>query len=447
VPLRSQGGALIGVVCVLGQEPRLPDGRAASALSAAARAVEGYVATQEALALLRGRHDARADELARLRGLVGATAMLPTVTTDLEGTIQGLNASAERCFRVRAEEIVRRTSLTAFAGERPDLSIAELLGPKPDGEGEARSWIYRRRDGTAFMASVTASPMHDDEGTKLGYVFVIQDVTDRRRAEETMRRSHEELAAVNRELARSARLKDVFITGMSRELRSPLNAILGLAEALEEKVYGALSDEQRRAVEGIRQSGRQLLTLSNDVLDLFKAEAGRLELDIRPVSVAAACRACLQAVQEEAHKKHLAISLRLDEDLGAVDADERRLAQVLVNLCRGAIETASEGGAMGLTVAADTTADAVRFTVWDTGVGVSPETLAQFFEAFGEPGGAASGGRTRAGVALALARRLIELHHGDIALESEAGTGTRLTVMLPRKYERHSASPGSSGRR
>jgi signal transduction histidine kinase len=250
----------------------------------------------------------------------------------------------------------------------------------------------------------------------------------------TLKHHRDALAAANVDLGRSVRLKDEFISGMSRELRTPLNAVLGLAEALEEGVYGALNDAQRRAVAGIRGSGRQLLALDEDVLDLFKAEAHRLSLTLRPLPVAALCRACLAAVQDDAHRHRLALSLQLEGELGSIDGDELRVSQILVALWRSAIECASEGGAVGLRAAPDPGGDAVRFTVWDTGVGLSSTTQARFFQEFGEPDGGPPSGRSGTGVGLALARRLAELHGGQILVESEAGIGTRRTVTLPRQH-------------
>lgn len=237
-------------------------------------------------------------------------------------------------------------------------------------------------------------------------------------------------------LEETERRRDAWLTTLRHELRTPLNAILGFAEALEERVYGALSDEQRRAVGEIRQSGLALQALSDDVLDLFRAEAQHLDLDIRPVMVADLARRCLRAMQESPNKKHLATSLRLDGDVGSVEADEPRLTQILVNLWRAAAEAATERGAIGLTVAPHPTEDAVRFTVWDTGVGLSTATRERFFEAFGHTEAGHTGGRSGTGVGLALSRRLIELHGGTIEVESEAGSGTQLTVTLPRRYER-----------
>jgi signal transduction histidine kinase len=332
--------------------------------------------------------------------------------------------------------VVGHVPITAFAGEEVGLSLQEVLGEAHGGETDERDWTYRRRDGSRFIAQVAVGAVRDEDGQLQGYVFMLQDVTERRRAEEAMRRQRDELSHANRELSRSTRLKDDFIAGMSRDLRTPLNAIMGLAEALEERVYGPLGEDQRRAVARIRTSGTQLQTLGDDVLDLFRAEAQRLELRVATVHLGDLCRACLQQVQEEARRRRLAVSLRLDEDAGVVEADGARLAQILLTLWRSAIDGASDGGATGLTVTADPAGEAVRFTLWDTGVGLTDATRQRFFDAFAPASQEKPAGR--AGVGLALARRLIELHHGDVEVDSEAGRGTQLTVTIPRHYERMS---------
>ena len=432
VRLTDEAGEPLGALCVLGSEPSRLDTSALGALGGTAQA---YLATQEDLARLRARHALHLNELHGLRGVVGATAMLPTITTDLSGVIRTINASAGRCFGFHALQVAGKVALADLAVNGDRETFAALLASS-DASAEPRDQCFHRHDGSTFFAEVNASPICDDDGEETGYVFVIQDVTERRRADLAVRKHTAALAAANLELSRSARLKGDFIAGMSHELRTPLNAILGFAEALEERVYGALSDDQRRAVGEIRQSGLALQALSDDVLDLFKAEAQHLELDIRPVLVADLARRCLRAMQESPNKKHLATSLRLDGEVGSVEADEARLAQIIVNLWRAAAEAATERGAIGLTVAPHPTEDAVRFTVWDTGMGLSTATRERFFEAFGHTEVGHTGGRSGTGVGLALSRRLIELHGGTVEVESEAGSGTQLTVTLPRRYER-----------
>lgn len=434
LPLRTARGDLHGVLCALDPAPGAFDARAREAMRAAGLVVAGHLASISDVAELRGRHARQLAELHSLRGVLGATAMMAMVTTDALGIIRSVNPAAERCLCARAVDVVGHVPITAFAGDQPGLSLEEVLGEACASDADERDWTYRRRDGSTFVARVAVGAVRDEDGELQGYVFMLQDVTERRRAEQAVRRQRDELANANRELARSTRLKDDFIAGMSRELRTPLNAIMGLAEALEERVYGPLSDEQRKAVAGIRAGGKQLQALGDDVLDLFRAEAQRLELHIAKVHVGDVCRACLQHVQEEARRRHLAVSLRLDEDAGVVDGDGPRLTQNLLTLWLRAIDGASEGGATGLTVTADAAADAVRFTLWDTGVGLTDATRQQLFDAFAPASQDKPAGR--AGVGLALARRLIELHHGDIEVESEAGRGTQLTVTIPRHHER-----------
>jgi PAS domain S-box-containing protein len=439
VRVRDRDGASAGVLALLSAEPGRFGASARRLLVTSGRVAEGHLATQEDVARLRARHARQLEELVGLRGLVGATAMLPTLRTDLDGIIRSMNASAERCFKVQAADVVGKEPLTAFATDRGGANFSDLLGAARSGGVDERDFTYRRRDGTTFVAQVDASAICDEDGEEVGYAFLIQDVTDRRRAEAALVRHRDELSMTNRELSRLVRLKDAFIAGMSHELRTPMNAMLGFAEALDVGVYGSLDEAQQKAIAEIRSSGEKLRALSDDVIDLFKAESQRLELDIKPIPVAATCRAALNAVQSGAQKKHLAIALRLDGELGTVDADERRLVQILVSLLRAAAGAAAAGGSLGLTVSPHPDEEAVRFTIWDTGPGLSAEARERFFEAF-KPVDAS--GASHAGVSLALARRLIELHRGEVTIESEAGSGMELTVTLPLRYERVSLTTG-----
>jgi signal transduction histidine kinase/DNA-binding response OmpR family regulator len=241
------------------------------------------------------------------------------------------------------------------------------------------------------------------------------------------------LQAANAELAQTARLKDEFMANMSHELRTPLNAVLGLAQALEEGALGDISDPQRKALKSIEQSAGHLLAIINDILDISKIEAGKIELDLVRVDVEQLCDAALQMVRIQAAKKGIGIETAYDPGVYTIIADARRLKQVLVNLLGNAVKFTPEGGRVGLVVEGQAHDDAVLFSVWDTGIGIPPETIKLLFRPFVQ----LDAGRARryegTGLGLALAGRLVQLHGGAITAQSPAaeGRGSRFTVRLP----------------
>ena len=240
-----------------------------------------------------------------------------------------------------------------------------------------------------------------------------------------------ELSQTNAELARSVRLKDEFLANMSHELRTPLNAVLGMSEALQEQTFGSLNEEQLDALSLIEESGRHLLTLINDILDLSKIEAGMLELQIDPVSVETVAQACLRLIKQTAHSKRLKVLFTLDELVPTVQADERYLKQILVNLLSNAVKFTPEGGRIGLEIMSEAAQNAVRITVWDTGIGISAEDIERLFQPFVQLDSRLARRYSGTGLGLALVYRMVELHGGSVSVESEVGQGSRFTITLP----------------
>ncbi|MEK7727494.1 MAG: ATP-binding protein, partial [candidate division KSB1 bacterium] len=269
------------------------------------------------------------------------------------------------------------------------------------------------------------------------------------RAQQERKRLEEERAAAlnvaNAELARAARLKDEFLASMSHELRTPLNAILGISEALREQVYGAVNDSQRNALLNIEESGRHLLSLINDILDLSRIEAGKLELEIDPISVESVCAASLRFIHQMAQHKQLKISVHYDPTAKIIHADERRLKQVLVNLLSNAVKFTPAGGAVGLEVWSEAQHEVMHFTVWDTGIGISMPDLLKLFQPFVQLDSSLSREYPGTGLGLVLVHRMVELHGGGVSVVSEPGKGSRFTVSLPWQKEAVFHAPEGEG--
>ena len=232
---------------------------------------------------------------------------------------------------------------------------------------------------------------------------------------------------------------------MSHELRTPLNAILGMSEVLSLAVYGPLTAEQQNAVNHIEESGRHLLNLINDILDISKIEAGKVELEFSTVAIGDVCQASLRLVKQQALHKNIKADLTLDDAIQIFWADERRLKQMLVNLLNNAVKFTPAGGAVGLSVSYDQAQESIHFTVWDTGIGISPENLSRLFQPFVQIDSSLSRHHEGTGLGLSLVARLAELHGGGVSVESEVGQGSRFTVSLPAQSQPLSQNLASSG--
>jgi PAS domain S-box-containing protein len=240
-----------------------------------------------------------------------------------------------------------------------------------------------------------------------------------------------ELSRANAELARAVRTKDEFLANMSHELRTPLNAILGLTESLQEYVYGPLNERQSKTLHTIETSGRHLLDLINDILDLAKIEAGKMELNLDTVTISMVCQSSLQFIKQQAKKKHINVTFAPQEESGNIQADVRRLKQILVNLLSNAVKFTPDGGEIGLDVAIEHEQERVVFAVWDNGRGIAREQMGRLFKPFVQLDSSLSREYVGTGLGLALVARLTEMHGGSVSVESEVGKGSRFTVALP----------------
>jgi PAS domain S-box-containing protein len=298
------------------------------------------------------------------------------------------------------------------------------------------------RDGRVIWIEQHFVSIHDEAGTLTAVEGITRDTTERKQMEaelEAARRLLEQrveersavLRATNAELARAARAKDEFLANMSHELRTPLSAILGLTESLQEQVFGPLNEKQQMYLTSIDESGRHLLALINDVLDVAKIESGSLRLETTVVAVENPCQSALRLAQPVADKKHIRIQTHIDPDVVALWADERRLKQILVNLLSNAIKFTPEAGQVGLDVRGDQQGQVVHFTVWDTGIGIARQQIKNLLRPFVQLDSGLARQFQGAGLGLALVFRMTELHGGGLTIESEEGQGSRFIVSLP----------------
>jgi signal transduction histidine kinase len=263
------------------------------------------------------------------------------------------------------------------------------------------------------------------------YADLEQKVADRTR----------EVEEKSLELEQASQHKSEFLANMSHELRTPLNAIIGFSEVLTERMFGDLNEKQEEYLKDILSSGQHLLSLINDILDLSKVEAGRMELEIGEFSLPEALQNGLMMIRERASNHGIALSLDVDPALGGIEADERKVKQVIFNLLSNAVKFTPDGGQIDVSAHLDE--PDVLIVVRDSGIGISPEDQERLFEEFRQVG---EGSRQAegTGLGLALSKRFVELHGGSIRVESEVGAGSTFTVRLPLERRHTAESPVES---
>jgi signal transduction histidine kinase len=279
-----------------------------------------------------------------------------------------------------------------------------------------------RAIGVIAVCRVTVGPFSDKEIALLK-TFADQAVIAIQNA-----RLFHEIQDKSRQLEMASRHKSEFLANMSHELRTPLNAIIGFSEVLAEKMFGEINEKQAEYLADILESGRHLLSLINDILDLSKIEAGRMELEPTDFDLADAIESTLILVRERAHRHGITLGRTVEERLGVIRADERKVKQVLLNLLSNALKFTSSGGTID--VVADARDGEVTISVRDTGVGIAAEDQKVVFEEFRQVG-TASKKVEGTGLGLAISRKFIELHGGRIWVESQVGLGSTFAFTLP----------------
>ncbi len=237
-----------------------------------------------------------------------------------------------------------------------------------------------------------------------------------------------EIADKSQQLEAASRHKSEFLANMSHELRTPLNAIIGFSEVLLERMFGEVNEKQTEYLHDILSSGQHLLSLINDILDLSKIEAGRMELAPAPFHLPLALGNAVTLVKERAGRHGIALTLEVDPRLGELVGDERKIKQVLLNLLSNAVKFTPEGGRISLT--AVLTGGSVEISVSDTGIGIAPEDQDAIFEEFRQVGGDDARKREGTGLGLTLAKKFVEMHGGRIWVKSEVGKGSTFTFTL-----------------
>ncbi|HEY6559924.1 MAG TPA: response regulator [Polyangiaceae bacterium] len=363
---------------------------------------------------------------------------------DPRGIITDVNKQTEALTGCTRDELIGAPFKNYFTDPaRAEAGINRVLT-----EGKVTNYelTARARDGTLTVVSYNATTFHDRDRRLQGVFAAARDMTERKRFEHTLQQK-------NAELEDASRMKSEFLANMSHELRTPLNAIIGFSEVLGDGLMGEMTEQQRGFIGDIFGSGKHLLSLINDILDLSKIEAGKMTLDLEPVQVGSLFENSLSIIREKAATRHVRLDMAVAEELGCIEADTRKVKQIVFNLLSNAVKFTGDGGRVTLRarhvqrseVAQPSSSWARRsfplsdsdytefleVSVMDSGIGISPQDLEHLFRPFSQIDSGLARKFEGTGLGLAMVKLLAELHGGTIAVESAVGEGSRFSVWLP----------------
>jgi len=399
----------------------------ASTLADQASRVDGSTEARRRKALLKA---------GALQNAILTSANFSIIATDEKGIIQLFNVGAERMLGYMAAEVVNRIRPSDIHDRQEVMARAQALSLElatPIAAGfEALAYkasrgiediyelTYICKDGSRFPAIVSITALRDDQGDIIGYLLIGTDNSSRKRVELEL---NDAMAAAEK----ANRAKTDFLSAMSHELRTPLNAILGFAQLLESG-SPAPTSSQKRNLDQILKAGWYLLELINEILDLALIESGKVTLSREPVSLAEVIRECRAMIEPQAQKRGVGMTFPRLEIPYFVNADRTRVKQVLINLLFNAIKYNKLGGAV-VVECTPIPPDSIRISVRDTGVGLTPEQLAQLFQPFNRLGREA-GAEEGTGIGLVVTKQLVELMGGAIGVDSAVGLGSVFWIEL-----------------
>jgi len=366
------------------------------------------------------------------------------MTTDPRGIITDVNKQTEALTGCTRDELIGAPFKNYFTDpERAESGIRRVLreGKVTDYELTARA-----RNGALTVVSYNATTFHDRDRVLQGVFAAARDVTELRRFEKTLQQKNAELEDANR-------MKSEFLANMSHELRTPLNAIIGFSEVLKDGLIGDMTDQQRGFIGDIFSSGKHLLLLINDILDLSKVEAGKMLLDLELLQIDSLLGNSLSIIREKAASRQIRLTVDATGELGSMYADGRKVKQIVYNLLSNAVKFTGERGQVTLRARAvpraevgvlagpwagrssaltdDEFSEFLEISVADSGIGISADGLEKLFQPFSQIDSGLARKFEGTGLGLAMVKLLVELHGGAVAVESAVGEGSCFTVWLP----------------
>ena len=406
-----------------------------------------------------------------LQDAIFNSANFSSIATDARGVIQIFNVGAEAMLGYSADEVMNQVTPADLSDPQELVARAQALSVELDtpiapgfealvfkasrGIEDIYELTYIRKNRTRVPAVVSVTALRDARDAIIGYLLIGTDNTARKHVEEERKHFEYTLQQKNQELEAASRLKSEFLANMSHELRTPLNAIMGFSEVLKDGLMGDVSASQRGLICSIFSSGQHLLALINDILDLSKVEAGKMTLDLEPMAVSPMLLNSLSIIKEKAASHGIGLLLETADDIGSVQADTRKVKQIVYNLLSNAVKFTGDNGRVTLGAAIVSRADVGRpsrawpsrmlaladsefstflqISVSDTGIGMSPDDLTALFKPFSQIDGGLARKFEGTGLGLALVKVLAELHDGVVGVESAVGEGSVFTVWLPQR--------------
>jgi PAS domain S-box-containing protein len=341
-----------------------------------------------------------------------------------DGHVASWNQGAERIKGYKVDEIIGKHfscfyPSEAIAAGKPEWELRTAL---EKGHVEDEGWRVRK-DGQKFWANVVITALFDEDGRLQGFAKITRDMTERERIERA-------LSDKNTELESAAEAKDRFMATMSHELRTPLNGIIGFAEFLVDGKPGALNAKQKEYLDDILKSGKHLLDLVNDILDLAKVQAGKMELNPETFSLGKAIEEVCAVTKPMARHKSIQVEVTIEPGIDRVTLDQQKFKQIAYNLLSNAIKFNDDDGKVKV-LAGPHDSNCFKLVVKDTGIGIKPEDIGRLFKEFEQLKSGASRRHEGTGLGLALTRKIVELQGGTITVESEEGKGSSFIVLLP----------------
>ena len=381
------------------------------------------------------------------------------ITTDLNGRIVEFNPAGTRLLGYSKDEIVGSSIESLWVEPEKRRALVERI--KQESFVSNYNTLLKKKDGTTIEASITLSILRNEHGKIIGTVGISKDITHEKRLLQTIEERNIELQKLNdsleekviertldlqkanRELERSSKLKSQFIATMSHELRTPLNSILGFSDLLLDEIFGTLTEKQKRYIHNINNSGNHLLQLINNVLDIAKIESGKMELCYETFDPYQAIKEVETVMKYLIDKKNQKLTILKNADIDFLTADKIKFKQIFYNLLSNSVKFTDDGGSIEVIISQiknqpakntkkhENNLNYLEIIVKDNGIGIKQEDLQRIFIEFEQVDSNLSRRYEGTGLGLSLTKRLIELHGGEIRVESEENKGSIFTVILP----------------
>ena len=351
-----------------------------------------------------------------------------SMTTDPSGILTDVNKQMEVLTGCTRDELIGAPFKNYFTDpERAEAAVKLVLGAKKLNDYELTA---RSRDGVETVVSCNATTFYDRDRKLQGVFAAARDVTERKRLDQVLQEKNIELEGARAVAEKTSLTKSDFLANMSHELRTPLNSVIGFSEVLQDQMFGPINDKQQEYVNNILTSGRHLLSLINDILDLSKVESGKMGLDLNSFPLRESLEASMNILRERALKAGLEFQMDLDPEAEVlIMADQRKLKQIIFNLLSNAVKFTPSAGKVRLSARRD--GEFVEITVADSGIGIREEDIPKLFQAFTQLESVYTKGFEGTGLGLALTRQLVEMHGGRIWVKSEFGAGSSFSFTLP----------------